>query len=162
MSTVDPSPAVGTPVGTPADTSADTHAELAWCSWPLRDETPAKSLLLILSILGTSVLAGWMGGLTWALLALALLFILLGPYLLPTRYGVSARGVEVRFPLFNRQRVWSHYRRYVIQADGVFLGTLPQPSRLDSFRGDFLRFNRQIDGSRVVALVQANVKGGQP
>lgn len=130
--------------------TADT---VAWDSWPLRDEPPAKSALLIAIIGGTSLLASAMGAL-WGYLAAPLLGILMGPYLLRTRYRISPQGVAKRFPLFSRQRPWSAYLRYAIQRDGVFLGTFPHPSRLDSFRGEFLRFSADVDRELIIAIVR--------
>lgn len=129
---------------------------IQWVSWPLRDEPPRKTIVLFVVIGLTVALAAAMA-LVAGLLAALLLFILLGPYFLPTHFEVSARGVEKRFPLFNRSRPWDVYARYAVWPDGVFLGTFPQPSRLDSFRGDFIRFNRQTDRERVLELVRAHL-----
>lgn len=140
------------------ETSATTSCPetVAWTSWPLRDEPPRKTLLLLALMGLTSVLAGLMA-LSAAPLAAMLLLLLMGPYFLPTSYALSPRGITKRFPLFNRQRPWEAYKRYALLQGGVFLGTFPHPSRLDSFRGDFLRFNKQTDTARVLALVRAHV-----
>lgn len=132
-----------------------------WVSWPLHDEPPRKTMLLF-ALIGLTVALSALMSLFAGLLAALLLFVLLGPYLLPTRYEVSERGVEKRFPLFNRSRSWDVYRRYAIMKDGVFLGTFVHPSRLDSFRGDFLRFNAATDKDRVMALVEKHMGAMRP
>jgi hypothetical protein len=129
---------------------------IQWVSWPLRDETPRRTILLF-AVIGLTVALSAMMSLFAGLLAALLLFVLLGPYFLPTRYEVSERGVEKRFPMFNRSRSWDVYKRYAVLKDGVFLGTFVAPSRLDSFRGDFLRFNGQTDRERVLSLVRQRV-----
>ena len=129
---------------------------IRWVSLPLRDERPAKSALLLAIVAATAALAAWQGWF-YGLLAVVLQFILLGPYFLPCRFEISQRGVKKRFFLFSRERPWSQYKRYVSQRDGVFLSTFAAPSRLDSFRGDFVRFSRATDRERVMALVRANV-----
>ena len=86
-----------------------------------------------------------------------LLFLMLGPYFLPTRYEISESGVVKRFPLFNRSRPWEVYKRYVAMKDGIFLGTFDKPSRLDSFRGDFVRFAGRIDREAVLDMVRTHV-----
>jgi len=132
---------------------------IEWVSWPLRDEPRRKTALLLgfiaLTVFISSLLAPVCG-----ILALLLLFILLGPYFLPCRFEISETGVKKFFFLFNRDRPWSVYKRYVAQKDGVFLGTFAAPSRLDSFRGDFLRFSRTTDRERVTALVRKHVGAG--
>jgi hypothetical protein len=132
---------------------ADT---ITWVSLPLRDEPWPKTALL-LTLVGATVLVGALQAVFYGVLALALLLVLLGPYFLPCRFEISQRGVKKRFFLFNRDRPWSEYKRYVPRKDGVFLSTFPAPSRLDSFRGDFLRFSRTTDRERVMALVRQHV-----
>jgi hypothetical protein len=136
-----------------------------WDSWPCRDEPVGKTALLIAIILITATIAGMVDPVAGPLAAV-LLFIILGPYFIRTRYEVSAAGVRKQFPLFNRNRSWDTYKRYVALRDGIFLGTFEQPSRLDSFRGDFLRFTAATDRAAVLALVTAHIalktkNGGQ-
>ncbi len=131
---------------------------ITWVSLPIRDEPWHKSALLILIVAATAAIAA-LQAIFWGALALLLLFILLGPYFLPCRFEVSERGVKKFFPLFNRDRPWDVYKRYVPQRDGVFLSPFPAPSRLDSFRGDFLRFSRTTDRERVMELVRKHVGG---
>jgi len=141
---------------TQPDSSPDPTT-VRWVSWPLRDEPRRKSVLMLAVVAGVSALAAFQGS-PYGILAPVLLLILLGPYVLPARFEVSAAGVKVFFFLFNRNRPWSAYKRYAIQRDGVFLGTEPKPSRVDSFRGDFLRFAAGADRQRVIDLVREHVK----
>ena len=85
--------------------SSDT---ITWVSWPLRDEPPRKTILL-LALLGLTVALSAMMALIAGLLAALLLFILLGPYFLPTRYRrIPASGSATSF----HQAIGHHrYRR---------------------------------------------------
>ena len=132
------------------------HVTLSWVSWPLRDE-PRRKTALLFAFIAVTVLISSLLALFYGVLAMVLLFILLGPYFLPSRMEVSDAGVKKFFFLFNRDRAWSVYKRFVAQKDGVFLSTFAAPSRLDSFRGDFLRFTRATDRERVMALVTKHV-----
>ena len=144
----------------PAEPDQKTGAcAIKWVSWPLRDEPRRKTALLLGFVVLTAFIA-WLLAPFYGILALPLLFILLGPYFLPCRFEISETGVKKFFFLFNRNRPWSVYKRYVAQKDGVFLGTFAAPSRLDSFRGDFLRFSRTTDRERVSALVRKHVGAG--
>jgi hypothetical protein len=131
---------------------------IQWVSWPLRDERPRKTASLLAIMVGTAAIS-FMLAPVYGLLAVLMLFILLGPYFLPSRFEVTEGGVLKRFPLFSRNRPWSVYKRFVLQEDGVFLSPFPHPSRLDSFRGDFLRFSRTTDRQAVMDLVRKNVGG---
>lgn len=131
---------------------------IQWVSWPIRDEPPRKTIVL-LAIIAVTVAASAMMAVFAGLLAFVLLFVLMGPYFLPTRYEVSERGVGKRFPLFGRSRTWDAYKRYAVLKDGVFLGTFAAPSRLDSFRGDFLRFAPDApDRDALLAMVRKHVR----
>ena len=136
---------------------AAAPAAVEWVSLPLLDESWTKGALL-LAIVAAIALAGTWVDPAWGPLALVLLPIAVGPYLLPSRFRVGPEGVRVAFFLFNRERPWSAYRRYAVHPDGVFLATFDAPSRRDSFRGDFIRFTAATDRGRVMALVAANVR----
>ena len=77
-------------------------------------------------------------------------------YLLPTRYILDEREAAWR-QLTWRRRSWSTFRRVDRHADGIFLSPFRRPSRLDSFRGVFLRFGPGVDAGEVVALARARV-----
>ncbi|MCG3181272.1 MAG: hypothetical protein BIFFINMI_03651 [Phycisphaerae bacterium] len=143
------------PAEEPASPTGGTDV-LRWVSLPIRDEPWPKSALLVGLIVLTAVIgalqAAFLGG-----LALLLMFILLGPYFLPCRYELTERGMKKFFFMFNRDRTWDTYKRYVIQRDGVFLSTYATPSRLDSFRGDFVRFGPGADRDAVIDLIRRRV-----
>lgn len=61
-------------------------------------------------------------------------------YLLPIRYGITERGVVATAPLSRMELQWKDVRRTVWRREGLLVSPLPAPSRLDSFRGVYLRF----------------------
>ena len=130
--------------------------QLKWTSWPVRDEPPSKTAVLAL-LIGMTVAMAWMQAPYYGILGFVLMMLLLAPYFLPCRFEVSSTGVKVFFPMFNRDRPWSTYKRYVVRKDGVFLSPFDKPSRLDSYRGDFLRFSAATDREQVIALVRKHV-----
>lgn len=134
---------------------------IRWSSCPFADEPWSKTSLLLVILAVTISVAAWIER-VYGVLAAGLLLIGLGPYFFRTRYEVSADGgVKVRFPLFTRSRPWSLYKRYVVQRGGIFLSQFPAPSRLDSFRGDFLRYAPDaptpVDREALLALVRQHV-----
>lgn len=118
---------------------------LSWRSWPLVDEAP-KSYLLVGVAIGVCVLAAIaLGRIGYGLLAAVMLAVSLGRYFLPTRFELSASGVSVRFCGQTRQMNWSTVGRVVVQEAGIFISPFAAPSRLDSFRGVFVRFADNAD-----------------
>lgn len=130
---------------------------MAWTCHPLRDEPLLKSLSLVGIIVASAVImAISLEGLAYGVIALVALIVATLGYLLPTRYVVDATGIACR-QLVWRRRPWTSFRRAVHQPDGIFLGPMRKPSRLDAFRGLFLRFGPGADVERIDALVQAHV-----
>jgi hypothetical protein len=119
-------------------------APLSWKAHPLIDESRSRSTLLCALIAGCSLAAGLsFEGLAYGLIALVVLLLSLSRYLLPTRYSLDEKGVEISH-LGRRQACpWTQLRRLDIHENGIFLSPFTRASRLDSFRGYFLRFGRE-------------------
>lgn len=132
---------------------ADT---LQWESFPLRREKPAKSMLLVALIVASSAAAAigfehWFYG----LFSLAALTASLSRYFFPTRYVLNGEGISSEHLGLKRRRFWGEFRRADEQRDGIFLRPSVRPSRLDSFRGVFLRFDQ--NRAEVARFVRCHV-----
>ena len=128
---------------------------LRWRAHPLVDDFPRSALLLV--IVG-AVCAGAgvaFGGLGYALLAAGFLAVSLARYFVPTHYELGASGATVRFLGQTRTVRWEAVKRVDVHRDGVHLSPFEHPSRLDSFRGTFLRFSGNAD--EAVSFVQHRV-----
>ncbi len=118
---------------------------IEWRSWPIRDDVP-KSLLLVAVVLVVCVGVGFsFDGLGYGLIAVAILGVGLSRYFLPTRYTLDETGVLARFMGQTQRMPWSDVRRTLVHREGIHLSPFPEPSRLDSFRGVFLRFAGNAD-----------------
>lgn len=120
--------------------SADTLHSLRWESHPLRREKPAKSMLLVALIVAAAAAAAfsfehWFYG----VFSLAVLTASLSRYFFPTRYALGGEGISSEHLGRKQRRSWAEFRRVEEQRDGIFLRPSARPSRLDSFRGVFLR-----------------------
>lgn len=96
-------------------------------------------------VLGAAVLAGLAG----LVLFHSIVFAALGflavagsttDAIFPLRYRIDERAASVRCGWSTAEIEWSKVRRVVADADGVKLSPLPEGSRLDPFRGVYLRF----------------------
>ena len=94
----------------------------------------------------------------YGLVSLAVLVASLWRYWLPTRYRLDGQGVWVAHLGWERLHPWGQFRRAEVHRDGIFLSPFPRASRLDAFRGFFLRFG----GCRgeVVSFVREHVAPG--
>ena len=82
-----------------------------------------------------------MHAIAWGALSLAFLFGMNLTLFVPTTYRLDSEGVTVRYLGTTGFRKWGHYRNYYFHDTGVHMTTMPQPSRLDPFRGHFLRYS---------------------
>lgn len=140
----------------PGTAEPGDSADLAWSSHPLAQEPPARSALLCALIAGVSLMAGLtFHGPGYGLISLAVLVGSLSRYFLPTRYRLDAAGVRASHLGRSQMQTWEQIRRADLRRDGVFLSPFPRPSRLDSFRGVYLRFHANRD--QVRDFVQAHV-----
>lgn len=92
--------------------------------------------------------------------AAALLLASLAPYLLPTRWEIHEDGVRQIMGPYRVHRRWEEFRNFYWDEVGVKLSTFSRRSRLEPYRGMFLRFARGgAAGSRdeVLALVRRHV-----
>ena len=135
---------------------AETAQMLVYRSLPLRDDYP-RSLALpaIVAAIAAGVGVSF-GSAGWAVFAAGVLGISLARYFFPTEYRLDAEGVRVRFLGQVRARRWAEVRGVYPHGDGVHLSPFASPSRLDPFRGIYVRFagNREA----VLEVVGAHVR----
>jgi len=102
----------------------------------------------------------------YALLGLVILVGSLSSFFLPTDYVLYVGGLESRFLGICRRFTWEQFRSSYPDRYGVLLSPFPGPSRLENFRGLYLRFNGHREA--VLRVVTERVRhdtpaaGGQP
>ncbi|MBF0363806.1 MAG: hypothetical protein HQK49_22490 [Oligoflexia bacterium] len=142
-----------------------------WQDHPLTQRNFKQTLALIILIFFTSIITYFVFDLKYSLLAFALLSISMGRYFLATTFILDEKGFTIRYFLFSKRRNWEQFVRYHIFDDGIFLSPFVVPSRLDSFRGEFLRFSRERNRNnnkelkerkelkeKIISLVQNKIK----
>ena len=120
--------------------------EIRWRVHPLVDESRFRSGLLLSILIGLSV-GVWIsfGELTFGLLTFGLLAASVSRYFLPTRYALNGEGIQVSHAGASRKMTWDRVQRVSASKEGLFLSPFSRPSRLDSFRGLFLRCEKNRD-----------------
>jgi hypothetical protein len=61
-------------------------------------------------------------------------------YFFPMRYVIDGSGVTARGIFSTKHRSWDEFKRWEVNRSGIFLSPFKYPSRLDNFRGIFVRF----------------------
>ena len=73
----------------------------------------------------------------------------------PFRYEVHDDRIAISSFFFKQNRLWNEFRSYYIDQHGILLSPFSKPSRLESFRGIYVRFG--LDKSVVRELIQSKV-----
>ena len=131
------------------------ESTLEWASHPAK-ESRRKTLFLVLFLLfvWTSIYF-WAGGF-WTFLALILLGGSVSPYFSLTRYRLDEKGVTVFKTFYRTEKRWSQFRSYYPDRSGVLLSPFSEPSRLENFRGLYLRFSGNRD--EVLERISQNIE----
>ncbi len=120
-------------------TEANQHT-LQWTVHLLRDQ-PRKAWGALTAMLAAGVLVGVaFGSAGMGLLAFVLLWLATREFWLPVRYTVNERGAGVRYLGAIFEVPWDRVKYVTVTAEGVKLSPVPPRSRLDPFRGVYLRF----------------------
>jgi len=128
-----------------------------WTSLPIAEEPLSKTLVLFCIVLAFFTAASFTFSLSYGMATLVLLLLSLVRYFFPTSYEISEKGITVSFFIFKRHRDWNTYLRYALHKDGIYLSPFKTKSRLDSFRGDFLKFNKDSDPIKVLTTIKKYV-----
>lgn len=144
-----------TPIVTAAGSTEDPARELLrWRYHPVK-EGGWRLVAVAAFIVGIPVLVGALYGPFYILLSLVILGASLGTYFLPTEYALYAGGMETRFIGVTRRFTWAQFRSFYPDRNGVLLSPFPAPSRLENFRGLYVRFSQNRDA--VLAIVRERV-----
>jgi len=76
----------------------------------------------------------------YAFLSAVILFGSLNTFFLPVKYSFYSDKVMIRFPFSKRSKPWRGFKSYYIDKRGILLSPFPNPSRLENFRGMYVRF----------------------
>lgn len=120
---------------------------LTWRSWPFV-ERPKASLLLTLFLvflayfLWNIVANQWDG--QWGYYYIGMLLVLgsLLPYFIPTTYVMNEYDIVIHYLVIRITRKYADFGCFYADKRGIMLSTFKMPRRLDSFRGQSLRFSK--------------------
>ena len=147
---------------TQADPPVDAPSsdELTWRCHPARRQ-PGKAALVLVVLAGLFVLlALYTTSIPFALVLTLVLFLSLSAFYFPTWYHVSGQGIRVKTLITRFERPWNTYRSHWPDQNGVLLSPFPRKSRLENFRGLFVRFEDNRD--EVLAYVRRYVPAPEP
>ncbi|MCL2063527.1 MAG: hypothetical protein FWG98_04050 [Candidatus Cloacimonetes bacterium] len=124
----------------------DLQPLFTWTSFPFID-FPQRSILVCLTIIIMAYLLWQLAVITWDqplfyVIGLLILFGSLMPYFVPTTYFFYEDRFLVQYPIFKIDKPYKDYGCFYTDKMGIMLSTFVKPRRLDSFRGQSIRFSK--------------------
>jgi hypothetical protein len=128
---------------------------MSWVSHPFK-EHKRRSIILIVFLfflwIGLYHYFGW--------LALFLGILLVGsaiyPYFIRTTYTLDDKKIKIKGLFMEKEKEWFEFRSYYPDRNGVLLSPFTKPSRLENFRGTYLRFSG--NRAQVIEFVSHKIK----
>ena len=111
-----------------------------WRVHPLR-ENWMRSILLLLFLLFLFSGIYWLFQSVFVTLLSAIVVICsLYRYFVPFRYELYQHELVVTAPFYRLTKSWDAFRSFYVDNNGVLLSPFAKPSRLENFRGVYVRF----------------------
>ena len=125
-----------------------------WKSLPFK-EHPCKTILLIIFLIVVGVGIYFSFGLYWLILAYILLVGSIISYFLPTYYSMDEEGITIKGIMVLHKKPWNEFKSYYPDKNGVLLSPFFKPTRLENFRGTYIRFcnNRE----EIISFISAHI-----
>jgi len=127
-----------------------------WTSHPVI-ENQVRTILLMLFLILVFVGVYFLYGFWWFLISFVFILSSLSSYFMKTEYTISENGVEVRSFLSHLKKDWQYYRSFYEDKNGIFLSPFVKHSRLENFRGLYLRFGLG-DRDKIRTIIKEYVK----
>jgi len=129
---------------------------LQWKVHPAR-EKPKTTIILIIFLLSV-----WTGiyllfhEAFWVILSILFLGCALIPYFIKTEYIMDDYCIRIKRGFSNQKREWKTLRSFYPDKNGVLLSPFSKPSRLENFRGTYIRFGNNRD--EVLKFIQSCIE----
>ena len=115
--------------------------ELTWISHPAKLRKPAAAITIIfILVILTAIFAMTK---SWVMVILGMLIFTgsLSTFFYPTRYEITADKVKIKYMFTTVVKDLSMFRSFYPDKRGVLLSPFIRPSRLENFRGIYLRYH---------------------
>ncbi len=128
---------------------------LKWSTHPVKKRATISALVVLFLLVVWLVVYFTTTSLLLTGLAVVIMLSSLSSFFLPTRYELNQDEVRIYYLMGKREREWSAFRSFYVDKNGVLLSPFLKPSRLENFRGIYVRFDRNKD--QVVDFVKSKI-----
>jgi hypothetical protein len=130
-------------------------AVLKWSTHPIRRSTKISILVILFLLVVWFLVYLTTFSLLLTILSVVIMLGSLSPFFLPTYYELNDEKIRVKFFFNTKEKEWNMFRSFYVDKNGVLLSPFEKPSRLENFRGLYLRFNRNKE--EVVDFVRSKM-----
>jgi hypothetical protein len=128
---------------------------LSWSTHPAKARPKVTALVIVfLLVLVTSVYLLTLSA-VFSVVAALVLYGSLTQYFTKTTFEFTDTRVRVKYAVNKIEKEWKQYRSYYPDKNGVLLSPFPSPSRLENFRGLYVRFAGNKD--QVMEIVRQKI-----
>lgn len=139
------------------ESTDDIFIEIKWTVHPAKKNLKLSVLVIIfLVILCVSIYVSF-DSLILSLLSAVFLFGSLYSFFFPTTYMLHEKEVIVKNIFRKFSREWDFFKRYYIDKDGIFLSPFSHRTRLENYRGLYIRFGNNKD--QVIDFIKSRITG---
>jgi len=132
---------------------APTTERFIWTAVPLKGRLGATVFLLFLFPVLAAVVYVESGDVLLTVLAVAFVAVAISPAVLPTTYILEEEKITVKHLGRSVEKSWSAFKRLIVDRDVILLSPFAAPCFLDTFRGLYLRFNKDQNDIKEKALM---------
>lgn len=141
----------------PQKIEPETKPIIEWIAHPARQRPLVAWLVgVFIAVIAVGIYSWTFSPIFTALATIILIGSLTGFYF-PTHYRFYDDQVIIKYTLTTIKKDWSQFRSFYRDKNGVLLSPFPQPSRLENFRGLFLKFG-DGDREKIVDIVKSKIE----
>jgi hypothetical protein len=116
---------------------------LSWVSHPARERPMVAVLVTFFIIIVMALVYFIMDRSLFMMIMAGIIFTLsLSTFYFPTTFSIDEQKVTIKFRFSIKERNLSAFRQYFPETRGILLSPFLSPSRLENFRGFYLRYGK--------------------
>jgi len=115
---------------------------LSWVSHPARIRRTASLLVLVFMHAVFAIVYLITSSILMVTLAAVIFTATLSTFFFPTKYEISKNKVKIKYLVNKVEKDIKSFRSYYPDKNGVLLSPFPRPSRLENFRGVYVRYHQ--------------------
>lgn len=128
---------------------------LVWVTHPAKTRRKTAVIVIAFLVFLVVLVYSWTASAVFTAIAALVLWGSLTQFFLPTTFEFTAAKVKVKYTFNKIEKEWSQYRSYYPDKNGVLLSPFIRPSRLENFRGLYIRF--QANRDEVMKIVKEKI-----